>query len=139
MALLAVTTLGNAANTLRAEVKADHSWISDSRTYRLVVQSYDAHSGRIPSRKTKPIGSLQRAVTGAQLRRGVHVDLLELRGPNDDPGEVPMVVAWIEKGEPDLEFDGRRARPRPGSVYGLAKRSAEQEYIQISLNRQLAA
>jgi hypothetical protein len=45
------------------------------------------------------------------------------------------VVAWIEAGGPDLEFDGRTARPRLGSVYGVVKRGARQDVVQISLDR----
>jgi hypothetical protein len=52
--------------------------------------------------------------------------------------DSPVVVAWIEAGEPNLEFDGRMARPAPGSVYGVAKRTAKQGGVQISLNRKLA-
>ena len=79
---------------------------------------------------------MQRAVTADELRSGVHVNLLELRERAAESGaERPMVVAWIEAGEPNLEFDGRTARPRPGSVYGVVKREARQDAVQISLNR----
>jgi hypothetical protein len=138
MALLAATTLGDAADTLHAEVRA--VGLSEDAAYRLVVQSYDATDGRVPGRHSRPVGSLQRAVTGAELREGVHVDLLELResaqASYTDDGT--LVVAWIEAGEPNLEFDGRAARPAPGSVYGAAKRSARQDSVHISLNRKLA-
>jgi hypothetical protein len=50
----------------------------------------------------------------------------------------PLIMAWIDVGEPDLEFDGRMARPRAGSVYGVVKRSARQGVVQISLNRKVA-
>ncbi len=49
--------------------------------------------------------------------------------------QSPLVVAWIEAGEPDLEFDGRNARPTRGSVYGIVKRDATQGVVQISLDR----
>ena len=51
----------------------------DARDYRLVVQSYDAAGSPLPGDRARPIGSLQRAVTGDELRRGVSVSLVELR------------------------------------------------------------
>jgi hypothetical protein len=129
LALLAATTLGAAADTLRAEVRA--AGLSGGGVYRLVVQSYDA-----TGRDARPVGSLQRSVSAEELRHGVNVNLLELRQPAAPVAQVqPLVVAWIEAGEPDLEFDGRNARPTPGSVYGVVKRAATQGVVQISLNR----
>jgi hypothetical protein len=137
IALLAATTVGDAAATLRAEVRAEG--LSDDAPYRLVVQSYDASDGRLPDRHARPIGSAQRAVTAGELREGVYVDLLELRsGATTPQAGAPVVVAWIEAGEPNLEFDGRMARPAPGSVYGVVKRATAQDSVQISLNRKLA-
>src|ERR1700761_9091300 len=112
LALLAATTLGDAADTLRTEVRAEG--LSGGGTYRLVVQSYDE-----TGRDARPVGSVQRAVSADELRHGVHVNLLELRqagGAMTEAAQSPLVVAWIEAGEPDLEFDGRKARPTPGSV-----------------------
>jgi hypothetical protein len=138
IALLAATTLGDAAGTLHAEVRA--VGLSDGGAYRLVVQSYDASDGPVPGRHARPVGSVQRAVTADELREGVHVDLLELReGASATHTIRPVVVAWVEQGEPNLEFDGRTARPAPGSVYGVVKRNTKQESVHISLNRKLAA
>jgi hypothetical protein len=136
LALLAATTLGDAADTVRAEVRAD-GLVSDG-VYRLVVQSYDSSHGAVPDRAARPIASLQRAVTAAELRQGVQVNLLEFtRGADTASGaDKPRVVAWIEAGAPNLEFDGRTARPGPGSVYGSVKRQAGRE-VQISLTRKL--
>jgi hypothetical protein len=130
--LLAATTLGNGADTLHAEVRA--KGLSSKGAYRLVVQSYDQVASGLPARAARPVGSLQRAVTADELRNGVRVNLLELR---DSAGEAtaPLVVAWIEAGDPDLEFDGRAARPQPGSIYGSVRRSARQDAVQISLDR----
>lgn len=136
MALLAATTLGDVAGTVHAEVRADG--LSSRGAYRLVVQSYDARGGVVPGPDARPVGSTQRAVTADELREGVHVDLLELRA-GEAPSTAPVVVAWIEAGEPNLEFDGRTARPAPGSVYGVAKRGAGKGSVSISLNRKLAA
>ncbi|HEY4014031.1 MAG TPA: hypothetical protein VGM06_11885 [Polyangiaceae bacterium] len=134
MALLAATTLGDVAGTVHAEVRADG--LAPRGAYRLVVQSYDARYGTVPGPDERPVGSVQRAVTADELREGVHVDLLELRA-GEAPTASPVIVAWIEAGQPDLEFDGRTARPARGSVYGVAKRGAGQGSVSISLNRKL--
>lgn len=133
MALLAATTLGDAADTVRAEVRADGL---KGGSYRLVVQSYDAESAGLPGAKARPVGSMQRAVTADELRAGVQVSLLELRQASGPSSVDPMVVAWVEAGEPDLEFDARAARPGRGSVYGLAKGGRD---VQISLKRTVGA
>jgi len=137
IALVAATTLGDAAGALRAEVRADG--LSDGGLYRLVVQSYDSSNGHVPGPNARPVGSVQRAVTADELRHGVHVSLLEIRSNADtSASQTPLVLAWIEAGQPDLEFDGRTARPRPGNVYGLVKRPASDHTVQISLNRKVA-
>jgi hypothetical protein len=130
------------ASTVHAEVRGDAE-LSEGRSYRLVVQSYDAAGSPLPGDRARPIGSLQRAVTGDELRRGVSVSLVELRQlsavrPKGRRG--PVLLAWVEAGAPDLDFDGRMARPRPGSMYGVVKRSAAgRGRVQIHLNRKLAA
>ena len=137
LALLAATTLGDGVDTLRAEIRA--SGLARG-AFRLVVQSYAGNEGREPSRWEHPIGSAQRAVTAADLRAGVHVSLLELRESVPTASAAhPFVVAWIEAGEPDLEFDGRRARPAPGSTYGVVRRAGRQDAVHISLNRTVVA
>jgi hypothetical protein len=136
MSLLASTTLGvEGAKTVRAQVLADED-LTESRDYRLVVHSYDAKKGEVFV--ARPVASLQRAVTAAELRKGVHVSLLELRerGAADGDGAV---VAWIEAGKPDLEFDGRMARPLPGSIVGRARRGPGAASVQIRLSRKAAA
>ncbi len=132
LALLAATTLGDAADTVRAEVRADG--LAADVVYRLVVQSYDKGHG-VPDQSARPVGSTQRAVTADELRHGVQVNLLEFARPSSDAAK-PVVVAWIEAGAPNLEFDGRTARPGPGSVFGSVKRLAGRE-VQISLTRKL--
>jgi hypothetical protein len=118
--------------------------------YRLVVQSYDATDGPVPGRYVRPVGSLQRAVTAEELRDGVRVELLELRGRTASEARAtaggmvsqrditPLVVAWVEAGKPDLEFDGRNARPRPGSMFGSARRERRQDAVHIHLTRRIA-
>jgi hypothetical protein len=137
MALLAATTLGvEGVGTVRAEVKADGGLV-ESGEYRLVVQSYDAREGEVPGLRNRPVGSYQRAVTAAELRRGVQVNLLEFRrsAPESEKGSV---VAWIETGKPDLEFDGRTARPLPGSMFGQVRRALGDSSVQIRLSRKAA-
>jgi hypothetical protein len=126
LALLAAATLGDGASTVHAEVRADG--VRDG-AYRLVVQSYDRAGA------ARPVGSIQRAVTADELRNGVHVNLVELRGAQASAARDPVIVAWIEAGEPNLEFDGRTARPQPGSTYGVASRPSRQDVARISLDR----
>jgi hypothetical protein len=146
LALLAAATLGDSVATLQAEVRADGLRFGP---YRLVVQSYDATDGPVPGRYVRPVGSIQRAVTAEELRDGVRVELLELRGADRaerrivtragvPQREAPLVVAWVEAGKPDLEFDGRNARPLPGSRFGSARRERRQDAVQINLNRRIA-
>jgi hypothetical protein len=124
MALVAATTLGvESASTVRAQIRSDDQRIEDAAEYLLVVQTYDGNG-------KKPVGSMLRAVTGAELRSGVSVNVLELR--ERQPSAEPMVVAWLERGARQLEFDGRQARPAPGSLYGEARRDSEQP-VQIAL------
>jgi len=121
MALLASTSLGVAADTVRAVVQSEEP-LPESRTFRLVVQSYDVTDGDLPGQRSRPVASAQRAVTGAELRAGVAVSLVELRTDARDTGGRPIVVAWLEDGEPDLEFDARRARPGADGMVGISAR-----------------
>ena len=133
LALLALTTLGDGADTLRAEVKAT---AVRPGPFRLVVQSYDGSGRALPGPDSRPVASTQRAVTADELRRGVQVDLVEMRADlTEAEAAKPMVVAWIEAGHPDLEFDGLTARPRPGSMYGLVRKSAGTSEVHIELDR----
>jgi hypothetical protein len=123
LALVAATSLGGMqAETVRMQIKAPPQAVSAGRRYRLVVQSYDQNvpTSAIPG-STRPRGSTQRTVSADDLVRGVRVDLLELT-EHDSPfvGNVSTVVAWFEPGNGDLELDARRARPKPGSFYGVS-------------------
>jgi hypothetical protein len=133
--LLAATTLGVAgASTVHAEVRAAGAELSEGRPYRLVVQSYDdAEDGLRLSSRARPIASMQRAITPDELRRGVKVDLLELRQVAPAFASATLVLAWVEEGKPDLEYDARRARPLPGSFVGEAPREASQGSVRISI------
>jgi hypothetical protein len=148
--LLAATTLGVAgASTVHAEVRSADTDLSEERPYRLVVQSYDGSADAIRlSSRARPIASMQRAVTPDELRRGVKVDLLELRQVAASASEADaaggalapaLVLAWVEEGKPDLEYDARRARPLPGSFVGEAPRDATQELVRISISTRSTA
>jgi hypothetical protein len=111
---------------VRAEVRA--VGLVDGSTYRLVVQSYGSDGA------ARPVGSAQRAVTADELRHGVQVNLVEFSGRGATRGAAePVVVAWIEAGEPNLEFDGLTARPGPDSLSASVKRGAGPDVVQISL------
>jgi hypothetical protein len=121
MALLAATTLGAGQfGHVKAQIATDSSFqgTEDGR-YRLIVQSYAAENvkeGNLPEDFARPIGSSQRAVTARELRDGVAVDLVEVGETSSDR----VLIAWVEQGAPDLDFDAREARPTPGSRYGTA-------------------
>ncbi len=123
MALVAATTMGlGHLDRVRAEVSADTAKLGvGSGRYRLVVQSYPRESlsaDKLPSSRQKPLASAQRSVTAEELSRGVAVDVLRV-GEELDPSQV--IVAWIEQGEADLEFDGAEARPGAHSLYGASE------------------
>lgn len=124
MALLAATTIGlGELDRVRAEVSADTATLGQSSDrYRLVVQSYARDSvgaGTVPGARQKPLASAQRSVTAEELSRGVAVDVLRLGSAEEDASHV--IVAWIEKGEADLEFDGAEARPGAATLYGASE------------------
>jgi hypothetical protein len=129
MALLAAATLGEGVSTVRAEVSA--KGLADARSYRLVVQSYAGQ----PDARSKPIGSKQRVVTGAELRQGVRIDLVEMHdAASERVGDSPVVLAWVEDdGQGALEFDGRQARPGVDSVSGVVARGGVEDRVSIRL------
>ena len=123
MALVAATTIGlGHLDRVRAEVSADTAVLGQGGgRYRLVVQSYAQGSfnvGSAPGTRQKPLASAQRSVTAEELSRGVAVDVLRV-GESVDASQV--IVAWIEHGEADLEFDGAEARPSATALYGASE------------------
>ena len=126
MALLAATTVGvGHFASLRAEVSVGGMPKAGGAAagYRLIVQSYDSRElGRdgLPMQQARPLAATQRAVTVEELEQGVGVDVLHVG--NDGLGRVsPVVLAWAEAGQPDLEFDALTARPGPGAVFGTSR------------------
>ena len=138
LALVAATSLGIAhAETVRAEIKLPPEAFETGGRYRLIVQSYDTlgRPSLIPS--GKPRASTQRTVTPADLANGVRIDLIEL-GEEEDARSGRRVIAWVEPGEADLEFDARRAKPTPGSFFGIAPSGNEsRESVEIVLDRRV--
>ncbi len=133
LSILANATLGAAARLVRARVTAQGLGSRDR--YRLIVHSYEKTRGGVPCRAERPTASFQRTVTGAELKAGVRVELVETSARG---GASPFLVAWVESGEANLEFDGRTAKPMRGSIYGLA-RGAVDDATTIHLNRSRAA
>jgi hypothetical protein len=124
---------------VHADIQSD-ARLDAGRSYRLIVQSYDHASVSTLGTRERPVASTQRAITPEELRHGVRVGLVEIRQDRpeaDDQdtgvGARPLVLAWVEEGRPDLELDGLRARPRPGSLQGAAPRSGSAGTVQISV------
>ncbi len=118
MGLLAGLMFGAGAGVVRAEIRADE--VPASAELRLVVQSYEApSSGHAVPRSAQPLASVQRAVSAEELRHGIVLDVPLVLAGASKLGLV--VVAWVERGRPDLAFDGRMARPRRNSIVGYAR------------------
>lgn len=138
-ALLASSTLGTAAGQSTSTLirSSQQSRRRSRGPMRLVVQAYapeDAPGGA-PRPGARPYTYAQRRVTAGELRRGVQVDLVDLSGMGAR-NEAPHVVAWVERGEPDLNFDGRGARPRANSWVGGGR--AANEIAEIILRKSAA-
>ncbi|MFZ5895914.1 MAG: hypothetical protein ACOY0T_32965 [Myxococcota bacterium] len=138
MALVAATTIGlSAVQRVRAAVTVGsrESLPSVSGEYRLIVQSYSASNvvdGR-PLAHARPLASAQRSVTPEELARGVDVDVVDVGEPANDSA---VIVAWLERGSADLDFDGRRARPSSDAYIGVA--AAHREEARVVLSRKSA-
>jgi len=120
IALLAATSLGlSNVHCVRTTI-ASRSIAPDllHGACRLIVQSYapGAVAADQIAAGARPLASAQRSITSEELRQGVQIDLLHVDG--EARAEEAHVVAWVEQGEPDLEFDARTARPGAGSMFG---------------------
>ncbi|HEY8946528.1 MAG TPA: hypothetical protein VIM73_19890 [Polyangiaceae bacterium] len=123
MTLVAATTVGSPSlQRVRAEVTANETELSREarEEYRLVVQSYSPESvvDGVPALHARPLASAQRSVTAEELSRGVAVDVV---GVGERASNGGVIIAWVERGAPNLEFDGRRARPGRDAYIGIAK------------------
>ena len=137
LALVAATSLGIPyAETVRAEIKLPPEALESGGRYRLIVQSYDTLGRPSLIPVGKPRASTQRTVTPADLVDGVRIDLIELG--EEDARSERRVIAWVEPGEANLEFDARRAKPTPGSFYGVSPSGNEtNESVEIVLDRRI--
>jgi hypothetical protein len=137
MALVAATTIGlGHLDRVRAEVSVDTGSLGAGHRYRLVVQSYEHGSvavGNVPSAQQKPLASAQRSVTAEELSRGVAIDVLRV---GETLSASQVIVAWIEQGEADLEFDGAEARPGAAALYGSSE-SPELGSARVVLRRRV--
>ena len=134
MALVAATTLGlQAIQRVRAEVSMGAGKLGSDAVseYRLIVQSYSPANivDGVPRAHARPLASAQRSVTAEELNQGVAIDVVELGGQDTDS---PVLVAWLERGAADLDFDARRARPGRDAFRGVASAKSEQAHIVLS-------
>jgi hypothetical protein len=130
--LLAATTLGvGTVQRVRAAVSADPRRLVESPNgYRLIVQSYAQSSfaaGELPAERARPLASTQRAITREELARGISVDVLGVGASSAH--EAPIIVAWVERGRPDLEFDAFEARPSADAFCGVAVASGDSSEV----------
>jgi hypothetical protein len=120
LALVAATTLGlGHVARVRTEISAEPGSVVGPESYRLIVQSYAPKSvgdDQRPAVHARPLASTQRAITAEELQNGIAVDIVQL---GEEQGGSEVVVAWIELGAPDLEFDAMRARPAQDAFYGV--------------------
>ncbi|MBK7578735.1 MAG: hypothetical protein IPI67_00900 [Myxococcales bacterium] len=129
LALLAATTLGvGALDQVSACISGG---LSGEDSYRLVVHTYAPESvdaeGRVAPR-ARPRGSMQRAVSAEELARGVPVNVVQVGVSATDP----VVIAWVERGEPTLELDALTARPDPGALIGVSRtRPGERAHVVV--------
>lgn len=131
MALVAATTLGlGQVGRVRAEISGDPlgdqltAEDDDSAAYRLIVQSYAPEAvgtDHLPGEHARPLGSIQRAITAEELQHGIAVDIVQIGNDAEPIEAAPIVVAWVERGQPDLDYDGLEARPRTDAFYGVAR------------------
>jgi hypothetical protein len=113
---LAATTVGlDDFGRLRVGISAR---VEAGEAWRLVVQAYSTDAefvGGLPSRHARPLAAAQRATSAEELKRGVMVGVV-LSSKRYTWADGVRVVAWLEPGAPDLDFDGLCARPA-GAVY----------------------
>ncbi|MCA9595261.1 MAG: hypothetical protein KC776_18210 [Myxococcales bacterium] len=140
MALLAATTLGvGQYDYVQAEISSDGKPDMDpaeAGDYRLVVQSYASGSvdaAGMPALRARPLGSVQRAITSEELEKGIAVKVVQV-GPEAEVDDAPVLIAWVERGQPNLEFDALRARPTEGALVGVT-RSSKASGARVVLSR----
>lgn len=115
-------------------VRAD---VAGTDLCRLVVQLYPATAatGAAIQSYARPLASAQRAVTPDELRAGLEVMLVHWMSGQRTAGDT-VLIAWVEPGEPNLEFDGLRAKPAQCAYVGMCR--PEQERADLVLQRSAA-
>lgn len=118
---LVATTLGlDALGRLRIVVRARSVGIERGR---LVVQAFAKADCQ-----ARPLAAAQRAVSREELLQGVE---LSLHPEHCDAHTSHHVLAWIEPGEPDLEFDGLRASPSAPVSLGRVRALRDRAEIEL--------
>lgn len=140
MSLVAATALGlTDVEAVRARIVSEPVLDPGADSWRLVVQSYSSKSlaeRGLPDAYARPRTSTQRAITAEELRQGVDVRIVDIEG-GDFADRV--VVAWVEPGAPDLEFDGMRARPPAGAYYGVGRMASAEVVLRAPAERSTRA
>ena len=141
VSLVAATTLGlGGVDRVRARISAGPEVAAEGGAIRLIVQAYAKGSlapDTLPGEHARPLGSTQRAVTAEELVSGVAVDLVQVADSGEESNGAPVVVAWLERGAPNLEFDALRARPSKDAFYGTAQRSEPSVATRVVLSRKV--
>lgn len=131
---LIATTLGlDDFGRLHAIVRAS---VPNLENCRLVVQAYalSAMTGSLPGLYARPLAAAQRAISAEELKRGASVVLVHSDAAQSQQGCV--VVAWVEAGHPDLDYDGLCARPSGAAFVGTTFASCE--HAEVVLERAAA-
>ncbi len=123
LGLLAATTKGvGQRGHVRVRIRA--SGAIQGNTFRLIVQSYVgvrgfSQSGALCLDSATLLASTQRAVSPEELELGLDVDVMHVEPVGEVPSEF-LVYAWVEPGQPNLEYDAALARPSSGALRGSA-------------------
>ncbi len=137
--LVAETTSG-VGLVQRMRVQVGGQAPGGTASWRLVVQSFDADSvdeRGFVAPGTRPLAAAQREFRPHQLERGLTVDLIQVGMPSKGRGRV-FLLAWVEPGPADFDFDGLLARPGPLAWLGVAK-ARSGEGCQVAATLELSA
>ena len=133
---LIATTLGlDDFGRVWVRVRAE---VPGNEACRLVVQLYpsgSAEPGAAIQRYARPLASAQRAATPEALRNGLEMMLVHWMSAHEPVGDT-VLIAWVEPGEANLEFDGLRARPAEAAYVGMCR--PEHERVNLVLQRSAA-
>jgi hypothetical protein len=105
---------------VRVRIRAATPLQGDS--FRLIIHSYAASvmvQNGSPHDSGTPVASLQRAVSQDELRSGLDIDVMHI-GACDWNLDKLVVFAWVERGQPDLDYDAALARPSREALRGSA-------------------